>query len=310
MVNNSNKKCKDSMYKYFQNLDYAISSITDDSIYFDSVSSFNDPFEGYSEVLYFDNSTQFDLIEFIILKKKVNNDVEYIKKTNVFYIYNIIIEYLNTNLMFINNNSSSFPYIESKIDLYHYIINYIQTNEEATISIDIKEVLDYFFKKWNIEEYIQNAYKAITNEKPLKINRQDNLIKVSCFAESNKSILMWAYYAGGYKGICIEYNFEDEKDKEMLFPVIYSNNRLFKSKNWFRRKAYCWKSENEWRMVKDNNKQTKIKVMNIYFGVKFDYANNDKYLEIVKLAQERNIGLYKTYLNTTTYSIETIKLFD
>ena len=52
------------------------------------------------------------------------------------------------------------------------------------------------------------------------VNTTDGLLKnasVACFSESNSNFLMWSHYAGGHKGVCLEFDteiFNAEKEKE------------------------------------------------------------------------------------------------
>ena len=52
---------------------------------------------------------------------------------------------------------------------------------------------------------------------------------VGCFSKKENSTLMWAHYADMNKGICIEYDFNNASDdiKNMLFPVMYSDEPIF-----------------------------------------------------------------------------------
>lgn len=64
--------------------------------------------------------------------------------------------------------------------------------------------------------------KPSENHRVERLNGYDNLalqeqcnekldnVRIACFSESNDSVLMWAYYAEGQRGICIE--FDTEKD--------------------------------------------------------------------------------------------------
>lgn len=53
---------------------------------------------------------------------------------------------------------------------------------------------------------------------------------ITCFSETNKSILMWSHYSDHHKGFCIEYDFKElghhDLRTRLLYPVIYQN-KLF-----------------------------------------------------------------------------------
>lgn len=100
------------------------------------------------------------------------------------------------------------------------------------------------------------------------------MLKVACFSENNKNIPMWYFYANKYKGICIEYDIKDYKEKVLvekdlqILPAIYTNdvgkymanrhdgkkesvyiNSMLKSKDW--------EFEKEWRLVSCQDKNSK-----------------------------------------------------
>ena len=53
------------------------------------------------------------------------------------------------------------------------------------------------------------------------LSYRDNAL-ISCFSKTNKSILMWSHYADKHKGICIEFEQEDDED---FFDVKYQEER-------------------------------------------------------------------------------------
>lgn len=53
------------------------------------------------------------------------------------------------------------------------------------------------------------------------INYRDNAL-ISCFSKNNQSILMWSHYADKHKGICIEFEQEDDED---FYDVKYQEER-------------------------------------------------------------------------------------
>lgn len=318
----SKEKCPDNMYKYFRNMKYAYDSIKDDSIHFDEVHSFNDPFEGYSELLYFPNPEDFQLSNFYMIKKKLmlksGDDLHSsefkgkIKEIRNFDIYNVIMNYLNTNSDFIEREANGFPYEKSKHDLFVYLSKQVNDLSESNSMMMSKEVIiTYFCEKWNLQQFSQPMLKVLTQDNSGIVKRQDPGIKVSCFSEKKDSILMWAYYANSHKGVCVEYDFSDEENKSRVSRVLYVKLRNFKSNNWYRRKANCWRHEKEWRMTQwPPTFDTTVAVKNIYFGVNYDYVNDEYYLKIVECAKSRGIGLYRAIQNESDYTIKFIPLFN
>lgn len=92
---------------------------------------------------------------------------------------------------------------------------------------------------------------------------------VSCFSESEDSLLMWAHYAHNHRGICIEYELM-RFNRELMFspvPIIYSDqkpslqtidlsNPEEDSLRCFIKclttKSKEWSYEKEWRIIRDD----------------------------------------------------------
>lgn len=92
---------------------------------------------------------------------------------------------------------------------------------------------------------------------------------VSCFSESEDSLLMWAHYAHNHKGICAEYELM-RFNRELSFtpvPIIYSDQKpclktidldnpeeatLRCFMNSLTAKSKEWSYEKEWRIIRDD----------------------------------------------------------
>lgn len=316
---NSKVECPDKMYKYFGNLKYAFDSIKNDSIHFDVVNSFNDPFECYNELLYISDPKYFNMISFYVLKKELiykDGNIQSpelknkIKEIRNFDIYNAIMNYLNTNSDFIEQDANGFPYKKSKHDLFVHLYKQVKDSPESILRMRKELIVNYFCEKWNLQKFSQRMIDKLTQDNSGKIKMQDQGIKVSCFSERNDSILMWAYYANSHKGICVEYDFSDKENKRRVGRVLYKKLRNFNSNNWYRIKANCWRHEREWRMAQiPPIYDTRVAVRNIYFGVNYDYANDEYYHQIVKCAKYRGIGMYRAIQSQNDYEIDFIPLF-
>jgi len=92
----------------------------------------------------------------------------------------------------------------------------------------------------------------------------EKLVRVTCFAsgvydDTNIFLnpLMWAHYADGYKGICIEYDAQElvKHSAGKLGPIIYRNNalsiettddieflKLLKEESCYKGKKATWKN--------------------------------------------------------------------
>lgn len=81
-------------------------------------------------------------------------------------------------------------------------------------------------------------------------------IKVTCFSERKDSLLMWAYYANNYSGVCLEFDAKSDEilnkycSKVQYSHTMYSNGNAptdFNDNHFI--KSYEWAHEQEWRLV-------------------------------------------------------------
>lgn len=122
-------------------------------------------------------------------------------------------------------------------------------------------------KEWlDIRKLTTGAIGSL--RKALSSFRSD--LGISCFCESNDSMLMWAHYASNHKGICVEYELM-RFNSELSFtpvPVIYSDQRPCLEKmdldnpgkdllrffiDVLTTKATKWAYEKEWRIIRDSS---------------------------------------------------------
>mgnify|MGYP000947251716 CR=1 FL=1 len=303
--------CPNMMYKYFGNIKYAFDSIKGNEIHFDSVKEFNDPFECYNELLYIDDPMNFSLFDVLRInnhfsKREDNKQTrqEYLDCILNFEIYNSIMCYLKTNSYFLKERAGDFPYSESRDDLFAFLLKQMNLGNELHMRICKKTVIEYFCKRWDLCKFIPGMVKELTKDHTGRAKRQDSEVQVSCFSEVNDSILMWGYYAKSHRGICVEYDFTDTRLKEKAGHVIYSKNRDFHSDKWYLLKSDCWQHEKEWRIAQAFPvEKLCIPVKKIFFGIDFDYANEELYQEIVDCAISKNIGLFRAVQNESDYKI-------
>lgn len=103
-------------------------------------------------------------------------------------------------------------------------------------SNDVIRDLTRIFAKKSHPEHKKNPKKLRDiskdfNEKfrkmKLDINKLKGNLRVSCFTEDYKSILMWSHYAEDHTGFCVKYDFKslghNHHLTRNLFPVIYTN---------------------------------------------------------------------------------------
>lgn len=143
-----------------------------------------------------------------------------------------------------------------------------------------------------------------------------------CFSKNMNSILMWSHYADNHKGVCLEWDFDNDKNKGGFYEVEYENNiitlnevelnRGYLSLNvntngkFLKTKFQTWEHEEEIRMIryeddlklKGNYGNFPGELTAIYFGR--NTSADD--IELVKLNTQhlRNIKFYKVDLNLET----------
>lgn len=113
-----------------------------------------------------------------------------------------------------------------------------------------------------IENQLRNRDLSMTLLKKImqhKISYKEEIV-ISCFSEVNNSKLMWAHYADGYSGLCIEYDFAKSKDKAFLEGIYNMFDMIDKDKNLF---VFIYRDKNK-------NKQ-----QNIVFVTDIDFDEID-----------------------------------
>lgn len=196
---------------------------------------------------------------------------------------------------------------------------------ENKVFFDVESIVDSYIAT-NINEKKgvnknQPAYiSCIAEMKKIIKNLEDELeIKrnrafIACFCENYNSLLMWAHYANGHKGICICYRYEDlVKAYGVLnvLPVTYTEN-FYKFSTFdeyvnnsqifiklCKTKSLEWAYEKEWRLmgghrINDPYCPGKIvqtpKPYSIYMGAKIDEQRKS---QLIGICKEKNIKLYQ-----------------
>lgn len=155
----------------------------------------------------------------------------------------------------------------------------------------------------------------------------------ACFSEAIKSPTMWGHYADYHKGFALSYDMKSlllsKPNGIMLFPVIYSSNRL-DSTNML---AWCvgqklglpmaridkldkikcslyksldWEYEKEWRLVNSVDEHSahpslKYAPVGIYYGSKISEINK-KILH--RIAVEKGLEEYEMYIDRSSSDYE------
>jgi hypothetical protein len=136
---------------------------------------------------------------------------------------------------------------------------------------------------------------------------------VTCFSKTNKNDILWAYYTDSFKGICLEFDFNDLNNdilSEGLLKEVHYTDEYLSVKNiddlkkLLYRKKTSYSAEQEWRITiplltqkPEYFKFKKSNLKSIFFG-----ANIDKELgyEIILYTQIKGYklnyyGMYSEY---------------
>lgn len=149
---------------------------------------------------------------------------------------------------------------------------------DCEISIDDKKVFEEVLKLSPDKRRVRqgsHAWKNLQATMKLQLRNLRTVFDelrsttgVSCFSESDDSLLMWAHYAHNHRGICVEYDWL-ETNRVLSFsvvPVIYSKERVrfdsFDPQNIGKdalklllcsltSKSPEWSYEREWRIIRE-----------------------------------------------------------
>ncbi len=299
------------LYKYFSNIDYAISSIQNRTIHLDDPETYNDPFDGvFLHTRYTDLSTEESYQKIItVLYKCIITATQAVPTPE----HNSVLK-------------AMLPFMLS--------INLEQMGCTAyPISTGVRLVYDSLdCTGFTFEDFcntINIGYQHINPFVPLDC-------KITCFSEIHDSILMWSYYANNHKGVCIEYDLSrlDLSDSinqniiQCLTKVQYSPLRADRLigiddtsyLHFLISKADVWSHEQEWRIVceSENDFLPFDCISGVYLGVKFkqktpeyekllNAVNTHKALKVFK--GKRNLDIYgidfyETYDSRMTYMVQ------
>lgn len=147
---------------------------------------------------------------------------------------------------------------------------------------------------------------------------QDDM-RVTCFSEVWKSILMWSHYADCHKGFCIEYDTVglSKTKRRLLFPVLYQEEQIDITENiqnftssagliTMVSKALEWEYEREWRMIsirKDRQERFYFRkeIRSVILGLRCSKENREK---VCKWALENGKEVYQTFIIHGKYELD------
>lgn len=165
-------------------------------------------------------------------------------------------------------------------------------------------IIDYLCdrdKEINRDEFIQNCINYFTNGRNM-LQASNN--KISCFSEVNDSLLMWAYYANNYSGVCIRYNAPKDTNLSKYCRKVQYTNHYISDIGFgvYFRKSLQWSHEQEWRIVCDTDEEYLAidSVDAIYLGTRM---NEDSMNEFLDLGNKFGLKVYKMLPSYTKYEL-------
>ncbi|OEC87342.1 MULTISPECIES: DUF2971 domain-containing protein [Methanobacterium] len=186
-----------SLYKYGKFDGKSLNSLENDEIWLSNPQYFNDPFD----------------CAYTVPKKLLTN------------------EYIKQNLEIALSGLEDYTFTEEEKDK-------LKTSE--TIIYDIELMClekDDPENKITPDERakIAKEMEKSSEEGYIDVSELRKGIFITCFSETNKSILMWSHYANDHQGFCVEYDFKElgrnNQITRFLFPVIYTN-KIFDGANF------------------------------------------------------------------------------
>lgn len=218
-----------------------------------------------------------------------------------------------------------------KGQVFFGVVGEVNDPYEGIIDIEVQSDLKYDFLKFFYREKLDKELLEEFTFEELKANIIFDSVDyfhldsgISCFSETNTSLVMWGNYANKNKGICIGYDSTigvfklaqkityrndvikiniDTPDKiSYEFLVKYFDDALYS-------KHQDWAYEKEWRIIaKESYKclypDTAIKA--IYFGRDTSEQDIERVKEVTK--SNRNIQYYKAIITRNKYKLDYIKL--
>jgi len=298
------------LYKFYPNTidpnngrNYSQEALKNNTVFLQSPLRFDDP---YDSTLYLDER------EFHEVRLKYYADLCGFQYDKTWDIDRLVHEFGLYLLPHIHNQSeweSLFHVDSSQDDLLN--------KSHQVFELDLcNEILRNLQK----EDILQIAfYHALHQE---FLSKQTDLIqkfRVTCFATTPFSMLMWAHYADSHKGFCVEYEIPTPDEQNItllqnLMPVIYSDERVSVLnecladlidpgvsedtvgaiyKYGLLTKSIDWKYQNEWRLISLDTMLTDESYNCIFFPISKVYIGakmpDGKRREIIKICNSRSI---------------------
>jgi hypothetical protein len=301
------------LYKYQPFSLQALQNLKNNCIYFNDPSSFNDPYDTTQPVEI--EETDEKLINQILFSIPANE------------IYRTFHDRLITGeispqelAQYLNFLSFNFTSVRLEISIKFNIndLGIVDSLNEHFIknSSDFRSFVSY--SKELLYKHVSLLMRTALSEIR---DRDFSKVGICCFTEKFDDLLMWAHYADGHKGFCLEYDTRQEPFTKLhkvnyvpSVPKLNSNKFLDGSEEpsgiieaYLTTKYIDWSHEQEWRVLhKEKNKVfylSSTTLNGIYFGSKMDLVNFEIIALILK-GQNPNVKLYQMDKDPTDFKIK------
>ena len=182
-------------------------------------------------------------------------------------IPDFLYKYSPINPNFLDSVSQYYLWLSKPTEFNDFFDSRILLDTDSAVN-DIDGHMNTVFKNFDFKQKAINMYTKIREYDPALFHDLVNIpylnvvgnFGICCFSTKCDNLLMWSHYANRHKGVCVKYNFENEKYiSSILHPVTYSKEypkvKYVDSYNYgvfeklFLTKSIDWKNEDEWRLV-------------------------------------------------------------
>ena len=208
-----------------------------------------------------------------------------------------------------------------------WVPNKEKLNDPTELRINDLEFITFLKKHKKYSQHVEQLFKDLKH-----------FVETSCgifsLSKDVKNELLWAHYANGHRGFCIEYDSDiimesynsgslQKDNPQKILPLVQclkveyeSNLPVFKSnyldagqdllalKCLVATKSINWEYEKEVRLVFDNHGEKEIDyraVTGIYFGTEF--TDKEKRTEVMEKLQGRGIKYYEMKFYDNSYKM-------
>lgn len=203
-------------------------------------------------------------------------------------------------------------------------------NDPTEMCFDDSDFLSFLQKNIRHTQEVKKAYENMTNF-------AKNECGIFSLSKDVKNELLWAYYANGHKGFCIEYDTKiimesynyglTTVDNELKstplvhqinvhysddYPIMMKEYVIQKDKTQFLQctmgtKSKNWDREGEVRLIFNKHGSTELDyraVKGIYFGVNFNENKKTTKEDVMRILQGRGIKYYQMRFKNNSYKMD------